>query len=260
MRSVSTRWRGRGAGFTLIELLVVIAIIALLLGILLPTLSGARQTARGVKCASNMKQIHLAISMYADDSKEFHHAKRLNRFRRFTYINGNPNDFRPTNLRLVRPFSLLQATDIAADKAYWGNLYDPYLTSQAPWGDDMYNPGGLLAFPLPGWEVFNCPDAKYMDTVWGSAGPNETDVDGSDSDTKFNPDHKFATYAFNGMTGPVRYQGNAGGTPVIARAWFRSGGKVARMSQIDIPSRLIMFQDGAEHMMEGDDDSLIELS
>lgn len=58
--------RSRRAGFTLIELLVVVAIIAMLIAILLPSLSKARQTARMVACQSVQRQYFAGYSFYAD--------------------------------------------------------------------------------------------------------------------------------------------------------------------------------------------------
>lgn len=59
-------------GFTLIELLVVIAIIALLLGILLPSLMTAKEQARGVYCRNNIKQMCLAAASYTLDNDDYY--------------------------------------------------------------------------------------------------------------------------------------------------------------------------------------------
>jgi prepilin-type N-terminal cleavage/methylation domain len=62
--------RERGI-FTLIELLIVVAIIAILAALLLPALGKARETALGIKCAGNMKQIGQYMAMYINDNSDY---------------------------------------------------------------------------------------------------------------------------------------------------------------------------------------------
>src|SRR5258706_6456591 len=90
------------SGFTLVELLVVIGIIALLVAILLPSMSRARQQAQAVQCASNLKQIGAAVQIYLNQNKGF-----LSRW------SNSTNWQNPANKA-----ELIEPTDYS--KAYWG--------------------------------------------------------------------------------------------------------------------------------------------
>src|SRR5436190_7673336 len=63
------RLRGAGGGFTLVELLVVVGVISVLMSLLMPTLSRAREHARRASCLANVRTLTAAWLLYADNHR-----------------------------------------------------------------------------------------------------------------------------------------------------------------------------------------------
>ena len=119
----------RRAGFTLIELLVVITIIAILAGALLPVLARAREEGRRTKCASNLKQLGLALDEYASDYRGWYPTVDLN----------DPN---PTNVVL----------DSGGREVGIGQVWRGYVADEEDWA----------AFEQI-QQVVMCPSTNYWD-------------------------------------------------------------------------------------------------
>lgn len=118
-------------GFTLIELLVVISIIALLLSILLPALTRAREMARRMVCGSNQRSIYLGMVLYLEDNDStFHPAGNQWRvFEKGMYTSNSRELYDPWHRH-----------------AYWGTAYLPYL-------DEEY-------------KSFHCPSSTWNYREW----------------------------------------------------------------------------------------------
>jgi prepilin-type processing-associated H-X9-DG protein/prepilin-type N-terminal cleavage/methylation domain-containing protein len=118
--------RGHRRAFTLVELLVVIGIIALLIAILLPSLSKARQSAMTLKCAAQMRSLGQAVNLYAGQYK--------GKIPRDTFADSY------FFANLLSPY--LGGVEIPTDRYKDINfIYDAYKTYkvyQCPTGDDQY--------------------------------------------------------------------------------------------------------------------------
>ncbi len=127
----------RSRAFTLIELLVVIAIIAILAAMLFPALSTARESARQTACASNMRQIGMALRLYAMDNDE-------SEVPAFTV--GRPD----SSYSLAQPWiGYDNQTSDYDDNSFTGNMLLPATHPIHPGGIDPY---------LKSAAIKHCPD------------------------------------------------------------------------------------------------------
>ncbi len=123
-------------GFTLIELLVVISIISILISILLPALSKARESSKTIQCASNQKSIGIAMSLYVNDSDDYLPA----------YCESWPSPGWG-----------------ATYKRYWTNKLAFYLPVKK-WRDEN------LGMMYPYGDVWTCPEVSEGTNYWNGGG------------------------------------------------------------------------------------------
>jgi len=132
--------------FTLVELLVVIGIISVLIALLLPALTAAKESAKRIKCMSNLRQISVAVRMYTQEWRGRTHWMPNGGL--WSARTGGPP---------------LSADD---DRAYWGVAYLPYLA-----GNRAVSDANTAVADV--WRsLFVCPSFRVMDIDPGYSDPN----------------------------------------------------------------------------------------
>lgn len=159
----SSKFRSGQDGFTLIELLVVIAIIALLIAVLLPALSRAREISRRTVCGTNLRQIGIAFIQYSEDYNGWFPAK------------GHPTIPNPTLSELAT------VQDGAAPG--WGPNFAGMIRDVVEWRHSRE--GSPTPFYLPEPKVLLCPSDKFNNRphtdpaspgdLWPTASVNQYD-------------------------------------------------------------------------------------
>jgi prepilin-type N-terminal cleavage/methylation domain-containing protein/prepilin-type processing-associated H-X9-DG protein len=163
MPSSSSRARSRSSarlGFTLVELLVVIGIIAVLISILLPTLSSARKQAESVKCAAGLREIGNAFAMYAMENKGYFPPPQLQPDTGMKY-NVNGVDFPQSGLG-----------------AYWFNFLAKYVTKtklgleSGTDAKDASESRRSIFWNCPGWDGYKTSTVGGVNRVQTGYGMN----------------------------------------------------------------------------------------
>lgn len=202
------------AAFTLIELLVVIAIIAILAGLLLPTLAKAKSKAMRISCLSNAKQWGLADTMYVDDNNQVFPYPRYQ-----SYASTADQD-NPVWLSILPYHSNGEGDDV------WFNALPPYVADRPLWSWAS-NPTIFYGAK----SIFTCPTAFAQ----GIAAQDK--VAATDQYDMIPGQRPLFQYAMNSKS--------------IANEDISLGGPTQlRMSMIAHPSSFVLFSDVRNRSVE----------
>ena len=192
----------RRSGFTLIELLVVIAIIAVLMGILLPALAAAKQSAQSLVCTTRMRQVATGWQLYADTNKDISVPAQPGRYAeesRNIYPLGNGDQYRPRWFAVIGAAAGFDAfMKPSIDRAdehtrtvdgsdvflcpsvpEWTNTrnyaygYNHHFLGNARFVNDSES-GGLINFPVRTFSIHASATVMFADSMGTAAGKPES--------------------------------------------------------------------------------------
>lgn len=158
----------RQSGFTLIELLVIVAILVVLLALIIPILSAAHSRAMQAKCASNLRQVGVALTLFAADNNDFlppggpavvssglgnRHAssykapippshKNLHLVNALAVYLGQPDPYTDNGWRVVKQLQCPAFPDLSSDPAILAEQYTYYTPFRVPPSYTGGNPFG----------------------------------------------------------------------------------------------------------------------
>ena len=171
----------KAKAFTFVELLVVIGLIAVLIGILLPTLSRARQYSQAIKCRSQLHQIALSVQFYVTNNRGY-------------LAHSYGNLIAPGNgwTTLDPVTGLVGLIDSTSSNAYWGVAYARYLlpaSTLAATGD------ASTQIIQAACGIWHCPSTLSLEPASDDpTAPLSYAINGIITGTKAPPNRKFSNY------------------------------------------------------------------
>ena len=213
-------------GFTLVELLVVIAIIGILIALLLPAVQAAREAARGMQCANNLKQLGLALHGYHSAARHFPPAGASYGWCDQTQGAGDQGILNASGLTMLLPY-LEQ-----------GSLYDTYDHNQCA-SAFMYNSTGTLR----GNDPVTSGNAEVISTR-----PPVFSCPSDNGDPYLPDDAYYGIQPESGYKGvKTNYDFSVNGVGFYCNGWSRDPPSVQRMFGENSDCRISDVRDGTSN-------------
>lgn len=209
------------AGFTLIELLVVISVIALLIGLLLPALKKAKETAKRAVCLSNVRQISNGFHVYASENEG-----------RFPPVHADVGPGGPPTLRVPRTYpgfeidgwfgkGLLYKLEVLPDPRIF------YCPAQRV---ELFTfRGGFVNSPIEGF-IFDSYQYRLFGQIVTGTGQAEVD--------------ELRQYSLNDMKTPIALLADTFDSSVLVKSYSGVRSPDTSWAHIDPPTLNVMYSDG----------------